>query len=139
MASLNVSVIIKYAVPLILVNLAVLAFMLVYSLVYARGIFGKTWFENSMMTFGMYTGVAATGMLLLKVCDPDSKSDALSLYAARAPFSSWAIGGGVITSLAPVWVAKYGAGIIGLIALGLMFVVAIIPIVIRTWYKKGEE
>ena len=138
-ASLNVSVIIKYAVPLVLVNLAVLAFMVIYSLVYARGIFGKTWFENSMMTFGMYTGVAATGMLLLKVCDPESKSDALSLYAARAPFSSWAIGGGVITSLAPVWVAKYGAGTMGLIALGLMFVASIIPIVVRTWYKKGEE
>lgn len=133
-ASLNVSVVISYAVPLLIANLAVLAFMLVYSLWYARGIFGDQWFENSMLTFGMYSGVAATGMLLLKVCDPESKSNAMSLYAARAPFCAWAIGGGVITSMAPVWVSQYGAMTVGLVALAGTVVIGVLPMVIRTWY-----
>ena len=138
-ASLNLKAIANNIVPIAIVSVILLAFMVVYSLVYARGIFGKDWFENSMMTYGMYTGVAATGMLLLKVCDPESKSDALSLYAARAPFSSWAIGGGIITSLAPIWVSQFGIWTVGLVALGLAVVVCLLPIICRTWYKKGME
>ena len=138
-ASLNVSVVIDYAGPLIIANLVLFAFMLFYSLVYARGAFGNTWFENSMMMYGTYTGVAATGMLLLRVCDPEAKSDALDMYAARAPFSSWAIGGGIITSMAPVWVSKYGATTMTLIALGLAVVAAFLPIILRTWYSKKER
>lgn len=138
-ATLNLKTIADNIIPIAITSVAVLAFMVLYSLVYARGIFGKNWFENAMMTYGMYTGVAATGMLLLKVCDPESKSDALSLYAARAPFSSWAIGGGIITSMAPIWVNQFGVWTTGLVALGLAVVVGILPLICRTWYKKGEE
>ncbi|MEE0839795.1 MAG: sodium/glutamate symporter [Acutalibacteraceae bacterium] len=138
-ASLNLKAIASNIVPIAVTSVLLLVFMVVYSLYYARGIFGNDWFENAMMTYGMYTGVAATGMLLLKVCDPESKSDALSLYAARAPFSSWAIGGGVITSMMPVWVAQFGVLPVALVSLGLAIVVGILPILLRTWYKKGKE
>ena len=138
-ASLNLKAVADNIVPIAIVSVVLLAFMVIYSLVYARGIFGTDWFENAMMTYGMYTGVAATGILLLKVCDPESKSDALSLYAARAPFSSWAIGGGIITSMAPIWVNQIGALPAGLIALGLTIVIALLPIICRTWYKKSQE
>ena len=138
-ASMNLKAIAENIIPILIVTVVLLAFMVIYSLVYARGIFGTDWFENAMMTYGMYTGVAATGMLLLKVCDPEAKSDALSLYAARAPFSSWAIGGGIITSMAPVWVSQLGALPAGLIALGLTVVVGLLPVICRTWYKKGSD
>lgn len=138
-ASLNLKAVADNIIPIAIVSVALLAFMIVYSLVYARGIFGTDWFENSMMTYGMYTGVAATGMLLLKVCDPESKSDALSLYAARAPFSSWAIGGGIVTSMAPIWVAQIGVVPAGLIALALTVVAGVLPFICRTWYKKGHK
>ena len=138
-ASMNLKALADNIVPILIVSIVLMVFMVLYSLVYARGIFGKDWFENAMMTYGMYTGVAATGMLLLKVCDPEAKSDALSLYAARAPFSSWAIGGGVITSMAPIWVSQLGALPAGLIALGLTIVVGVLPLICRTWYKKDCE
>lgn len=138
-ASMNLKAIADNIVPISIISVALLAFMVIFSLFYARGIFGSDWFENSMLTYGMYTGVAATGMLLLKVCDPESKSDALSLYAARAPFSSWALGGGIITSMAPIWVSQIGALNAGLIALGITVVIALLPIICRTWYKKEER
>lgn len=138
-ASLNLKAIATNIVPIAITSALLIAFMIFYSLVYARGIFGNDWFENSMLTYGMYTGVAATGMLLLKVCDPESKSDALPLYAARAPFSSWAIGGGIITSMAPVWVAQFGIMPVAFVALALTIVVGLLPIVLKTWYKKGKE
>lgn len=138
-ASLNLKIIAENILPIAIVSVALMIFMVAYSLIYARGIFGNDWFENSIMTYGMYTGVAATGMLLLKVCDPESKSDALSLYAARAPFSSWAIGGGIITSLAPIWVNQFGIWATAFAALALAVIVGVLPIICRTWYKKGKE
>jgi len=138
-ASMSLKAVADNIVPILITTVVLLAFMVIYSVVYARGIFGNDWFENAMMTYGMYTGVAATGMLLLKVCDPESKSDAISLYAARAPFSSWAIGGGIITSMAPIWVSQLGVWGAGLVALGLAIVVGILPFICRTWYKKESR
>lgn len=138
-ASLNLKAIASNIIPIAIVSVLLLIFMVVYSLFYARGIFGEDWFENSMLTYGMYTGVAATGMLLLKVCDPESKSDALSLYAARAPFSSWAIGGGIITSMMPVWVSQFGIWPTIFVTFALTVVIALLPLVCRTWYKKSER
>lgn len=139
LASMNLKVIVDNIIPISITSILLIVFMVFYSVVYARGIFGKDWFENAMVTYGMYTGVAATGMLLLKVCDPESKSDAISLYAARAPFTSWAIGGGIITSTMPIWVNRFGPWAVGVVALILAFVVGVLPILCRTWYKKGKE
>lgn len=87
-ASVNVPVVVEYAVPFLLQQVTMVVVMLFMNLWLARRVFGKYWFENSMVLFGTYTGVAATGLLLLKTCDPDTKSDALEVFAARAPFCS---------------------------------------------------
>ena len=134
-ASLNLKAIADNIIPIVITSIFVLIFMIAYSTIYARGIFGNDWFENSMLTYGMYTGVAGTGMLLLKICDPESKSNALTLYACRAPFSSWAIGGGIITSMAPIWVSQFGALTMGLIFLAATIIVGLLPFALRTWYK----
>ncbi|MBR6207873.1 MAG: hypothetical protein IKQ69_02635 [Oscillospiraceae bacterium] len=138
-ASLNVSVVIDYALPILITSVALFAFMLFFALVYARGAFGDTWFENAMMMYGTYTGVAATGILLLKVCDPEAKSDALDMYAARAPFSSWATGGGVITSMAPIWVAQYGITRMTILFTVGAVVAALLPVLTRTWYSIKQK
>ncbi len=138
-ASLNLKVIADNILPIAIACAVILAFMVVYTLFYARGIFGKDWFESSILNYGMCSGVVATGMLLLKVCDPESKSEALPLYAVRAPFISMVVGGGIVTSMMPVWVAQFGALPVGLVALGTVIVLTLLPVVCRTWYKKGKE
>ena len=130
---------IDYALPILITSVALFAFMLFFALVYARGAFGDTWFENAMMMYGTYTGVAATGILLLKVCDPEAKSDALDMYAARAPFSSWATGGGVITSMAPIWVAQYGITRMTILFTVGAVVAALLPVLTRTWYSIKQK
>ena len=89
-----------------------------------------------MLLFGTFTGVAATGMLLLKTCDPENQSDALTVYAGRAPFTSWAVGGGVITSMMPVWVNNYGALPVGLVSLVLSVILFVFPMIIGHWHKQ---
>lgn len=134
-ASVNVSVVIEFAIPLLVTQVTMAVVMIFLNTWYARRTLGDYWFEQSMVLFGTFTGVAATGMLLLKTCDPESKSDALTVYAARAPFTSWAVGGGLITSLAPVWIAQYGALPVGLGFLAAGAFCFILPKLIGHWHK----
>ena len=134
-ASVNVSVVVAFAMPLIIVNVVMAVVQIFLNTWYARRTLGHGWFEQSMLLFGTFTGVAATGMLLVKTCDPEAKTDALTVYAARAPFTSWAVGGGVITSLAPVWIVKYGALTTGLGFLAAGIVCFLIPIFIGHFKK----
>lgn len=72
--SLNLSVVMTFAVPLILICL--LGFLVTWAWFIWIG--GKSsdedWFERNMMMWGHATGVAATGVLLQRVVDPDLKS-----------------------------------------------------------------
>lgn len=134
-ASVNVSVVIEFAVPLLVTQGTMAVAMVFLNTWYARRTLGDYWFEQSMILFGTFTGVAATGMLLLKTCDPEAKSDALTVYAARAPFTSWAVGGGLITSMVPVWIVQYGALTTGLAFTAVAVLCFFIPLIIGHWHK----
>ena len=138
-ASVNVTVVLDYALPLIVTQAVLMVVTVFLHTWYARRAFGKYWFENAMLYFGTNTGVAATGMLLLKVVDPEVKSDALDVFAGRAPFTSWATGGGIITSTAPIWVARYGAMRVAVVMLIGAVVFALIPVVTRCWYPVVKD
>lgn len=138
-ASVNIPVVIAYAIPLIIVQAGMMAIQLFLNIWFARRVFGEYWLENSMALFGTYTGVAATGLLLLKTCDPESKSDALSVYAARAPFTGWAIGGGVLTSMTPVWIMQFGALRVGLIYLAGAAITFILPKLMGIWNPVAKK
>lgn len=72
--SLNLSVVLTFAVPIII--LSVVGFLITWAWFLVVG--GKSsfsdWFERNMMCWGHATGVAATGVLLQRVVDPDLKS-----------------------------------------------------------------
>ena len=138
-ASVNVTVVLDYALPLIITQVILAVVTIFLHTWYARRAFGTYWFENAMLYFGTFTGVAATGMLLLKVVDPEVKSDALDVFAGRAPFCSWAVGGGIITSTAPIWVATYGSAKVGLIFLVASVVIFFIPIITKCWHPVKKS
>jgi len=72
--SLNLAVVMNYAVPLLV--LCGVGFLTTWCWFIVIG--GKTskedWFEGNMMSWGHATGVAATGVLLQRIVDPDLKS-----------------------------------------------------------------
>lgn len=139
-SSVNVPIVVAYAVPLLIQQGLMCIIMWFIMTRFTRLVFGKYWFEDSMVIFGTYTGVAATGLLLLKTCDPKFETDASTLFAARAPFCSWALGGGVLTSMTPGWVAAYGALPVALVYSALLIVSFVLPRVIGCWhpeYKHG--
>lgn len=72
--SLNLSVVLNYAVPIIILSaIGFLITWLWFLIVGGKSSFND-WFERNMMSWGHATGVAATGVLLQRVVDPDLKS-----------------------------------------------------------------
>ena len=138
-ASVNVPVVVAYAMPLIIQQTIMCVLMWFMMMWYVRRLFGTYWFENSMVYFGTFTGVAATGLLLLKTCDPKFESDASTIFAARSPFCSWAVGGGILTSMTPVWVAQYGALPVGAVYFVALVIALVLPILFGCWHPVDKE
>lgn len=49
----------------------------------SRRIFSSAWFERAIAEFGQATGVTATGLLLLRTVDPDTKTSAAQSFAGK--------------------------------------------------------
>jgi ESS family glutamate:Na+ symporter len=80
-ASIKLSIVIKYIVPLLIllgVGLVLTAF---YIFFFAPRILKDCWFEKSLFTWGWYTGTVAMGLALLRIVDPDKKSQCMEDYA----------------------------------------------------------
>jgi ESS family glutamate:Na+ symporter len=88
-ASIKISLVVKYAMPLTILIL-VAGVMNCLFLVFFVGprLCKEHWFEKSMFTFGWATGVMATSMILLRVVDPKFQSKTLEDFAiAYIPMS----------------------------------------------------
>ena len=80
-ASIKVSGVIEYIVPLAILLLSGLAVTLIYVFVMARKLMKECWFEKALFTWGWFTGTMAMGIALLRVVDPKMKSRCLDSYA----------------------------------------------------------
>ena len=80
-ASIKLGVVVKYAVPLIVllvVGVAVTIFTVFY---FGRHLNRKDWFEKSIFAWGWWTGTMAMGIALLRIVDPKMLSKAMDDYA----------------------------------------------------------
>ena len=80
-ASIKISVVLEYIVPLAILLLSGLAVTLVYVFVMARKMMKECWFEKALFSWGWFTGTMAMGIALLRVVDPKMKSRCLDSYA----------------------------------------------------------
>ena len=100
-------------VALVLGILAVLAVVgllwnLAVILLLAPRILPASWFERGLVEFGQATGVAASGLLLLRMADPDDRSEALPAFSIKQLLLQPFVAGGVVTVVAPLAVAGWG-------------------------------
>ncbi|MBR6621710.1 MAG: sodium:glutamate symporter [Bacteroides sp.] len=80
-ASIKISVVIDYIVPLSILLLSGLVVTLIYVFVMARKLMKECWFEKALFTWGWFTGTMAMGIALLRVVDPKMRSRCLDSYA----------------------------------------------------------
>lgn len=81
---------------------------------------GEYGFELSILNFGMLNGTTAIGLMLLKMMDPDLKSNAVKIYAEAAPITSIFVGGGILTFSLPYILNQQGGWITSILLLVLM-------------------
>lgn len=80
-ASIKISVVGQYIVPLTILLVSGLVFTAIYIFWAAKRIFKEYWFEKAMFSWGWFTGTMAMGMALLRIADPHSKSKCMDHYA----------------------------------------------------------
>ncbi len=79
-ATLNLTVVVAYATPLIIMSVFGIAIVLFQTMFIGRKLFNSYWFERSIFMLGWSFGVVSMGVTLLRVVDPEFKSDTLSDY-----------------------------------------------------------
>ncbi len=108
MAGLNIPILTRDWMPIAILGIAGLVWNLAGMFIFARIFFKKQWFERSLTEFGNATGVAASGLLLLRLADPRDKTDTLPIFSIKQLFLQPILSGGLITVVAPIIINKVG-------------------------------
>ena len=114
MASIQIPVVLAYWLPLLIGSVVIIGLVVVWFFFISPYIFKDCWFEQGIIRYGAYTGVAAVGYMLLRTCDPKMETNAGSLYALTCPFHSPFIGGGLVTTAYPYIILQFGSLTTGL-------------------------
>jgi ESS family glutamate:Na+ symporter len=124
-ASIKLSVVVEYIVPLAILLVVGLVFTLLYVIVMARRLMREYWFEKALFTWGWFTGTMAMGIALLRVVDPGMRSRTLDSYALAYLFIA-PVEISLITFAPAAFCAGYGLtfSCICLGAAGVVFLVA---------------
>lgn len=120
LASISLQVIGSNLGVFIILSIVGIAWNVLFFLYYAPRIFPNYWFEKGLGDLGQSMGVTATGILLLRMVDPDNRSGAFESFAYKQLFFEPIVGGGLFTAAAPALIARFGLGITLLITGGLL-------------------
>jgi glutamate:Na+ symporter, ESS family len=99
-------------------------------LVLARWLLPNAWFERSIAEMGQSMGVTATGLLLLRVVDPEYDSPAADAFASKQLLHEPFMGGGIWTTLAVLWLANPAVSIWRVFWIATAFLVAWLVVLI---------
>ena len=132
-AAIKITVIIEYAMPLLLMTLVglVIVFLTVFPLGYA---FNKdSWFERSIFVYGYSTGVFAIGFVLLRIVDPNNKSKTVE-DTAMSPIGSFIEI--LLWSTVPALLVNGKGWIPVIITAVVTIILFIVAILTKTWWIK---
>jgi glutamate:Na+ symporter, ESS family len=118
-ACLDLALLAQDWLPLTVLALVGLIWNLAVVLILARRSLPAPWFERGILEFGQATGVAASGLLLLNMADPDDQSDALTPFSIKQLLLQPLLAGGVITVMAPLAIAGWGLPVWTAVCFGL--------------------
>lgn len=135
MASISIPVVLAYWAPLLIGTVVIMVFMVFWTLWLSPRIFNDCWFEQPIIRYGAFCGVAAVGYMLLRSADPKMETDAGTIYALDGPLMSPFIGGGLVTSMWPFLITSMGAMKFGFIACGISLAILV---VLRLFFWKKD-
>ena len=129
MATIKISVVAENWQSLLIIIVLGLAFSLFMVLVVAPRLFKESWFECAIADFGQALGVTATGLLLLRSVDPESKTCATQAFGYKQLLHEPFMGGGLWTATALTLLFRLGWEVMLIISASAL-ILWIIPAII---------
>lgn len=118
-ASINLTLLGSNLAPFVLISVTGIAWNVFAFLYLAPRLLPNYWFPRGMADLGQSMGVTATGILLLRMVDPDNRSGAFESFAYKQLFFEPIMGGGLFTAIAPTLIYQFGLLVILLITVTL--------------------
>lgn len=125
-STIRIEVIAKGIIPFSIIIFGGIAWNIFCVVFLARRMLPNCWFERSIAEMGKSMGVTATGLLLLRIVDPEQKTEAASAFGYKQLLHEPFMGGGLWTSSAVILIAQRGGWLTLGIAVVAIFVWAAI-------------
>ncbi|BAC15126.1 hypothetical conserved protein [Oceanobacillus iheyensis HTE831] len=109
MASLSLQVIGENIIAFILLAVAGIVLNTFLFLYLGPKMIPSYWFERGIGDFGQSTGVAATGIMLMRIVDSENKSPALNAFGYKQILFEPMVGGGLVTAASVPFIIQFGA------------------------------
>lgn len=108
LATLSLDVIGDNFIPFLLIILTGIVWNIFAFLYLGPRMIPDYWFEKGLGDFGQATGMAATGILLMKIADPENKTPALEGFGYKQIMFEPFVGGGLVTSASLPLIYQFG-------------------------------
>jgi glutamate:Na+ symporter, ESS family len=109
LATLSLEVIGANIVPFLLLALVGVGWNVAVFMFLARRMIPSYWFERGVGDLGQSLGVTATGLILIRVADPETATPALEAFGYKQLAFEPFLGGGIVTAAALPLIAQFGA------------------------------
>ena len=109
LGSLSLGVLADYWEALVLLALVGITWNLVAFMVLAPRFIKHHWFERGIGDLGQSMGMTATGLLLIRLADPDNRSQALGAFGYKQLLFEPVVGGGLFTAASMPLISRLGA------------------------------
>jgi ESS family glutamate:Na+ symporter len=133
-AMINVKTVAAYFAPFLIVVAVGVLWNVLCVVCLARRMLPDAWFERSIAEMGQSMGITATGLLLLRVVDPEYRTPAADAFASKQLLHEPFMGGGLWTGTAIPLLAAVGPWPVFLIACGAVaawLLVVFVPRLVR--------
>jgi len=138
-ASISIPVVLEYAAPFFLLMAVGIIYIVLVTWFIAPRMLSGSWFEKSIVEFGMETGVTAMGIMLLRVVDPRFETEASESFAFKQLIYEPFFGGGFITALSPIFIVVWGLSSWIILMAALVILAGIILPLAAKWFHKRAE
>jgi len=117
-ATIQLKVIMSGIVPLVILVVVGIVWNVFCVMWLAKRLLPDAWFERAIAEMGQSMGITATGLLLLRVVDPEYKTNAADAFACKQLLHEPIMGGGLWTAMAIPLIATAGLGVVFAITTG---------------------
>lgn len=107
-ASMQLDLVRQNVVPFALLMVVAILWVVATFLWLGPRLLPVDWFEQAIVVYGTQTGVAAVGLMLLRIVDPHQRTTAAQAFAARSMVISPLLGGGIVTATMPLLIQQFG-------------------------------